>query len=125
MEFIGQALFSLLALGLSAFLSILALMVRPLRPVALAILLTPPSFVFLFFFMAWTLNDLGPVCGPDPEWDHCPSFATRLLAWAILLLATSITAISAYWAQRVLAAAAHLWADTRPISIFKSRPSEW
>jgi len=84
----------------------------------LAILITPPATVVLFFLCGWSILDSGSVCGPDPEWDRCPTSLARVLGWSIWAAATLLTVIGAYWAQKVLEAAISLWSDSAPIRIF-------
>jgi len=121
MEFFGLAIFTLAALLVSLGLGFWALFRPRLRSFALAICATPPLAVAFLFFMGWAVNDSGPVCGPDPEWDRCPTFAVRIAGWVAWTIAVSAVAIGAFWGQKVIQAAANLWADTKPIKLFKDQ----
>ena len=121
MEFFGLAIFTFISLTISLGLALLSLLRPSLRRFALAILATPPAAVTLLFLMGWAINDSGPVCGPDPEWDRCPSFAIRIVGWFAWTVGVLAVAVGAYWGQKVIQAAAYLWSDTKQIKLFKDQ----
>ena len=121
-ELIGMALFTIVAGAFAIGLAILAMRFRRSRPYALAILVTPPIAVILLFLCGWSILDSGTVCGPDPEWDRCPTTLARILGWSIWVASTMVTAYGAFWAQKVLKAAISLWFDSPLMSIFHPRP---
>jgi hypothetical protein len=120
-EFFGLAIFTLAALIISLGLGFLSLLRPRLRRFALAICTTPPAAVAFLFFVGWAINDSGPVCGPDPEWDRCPSFAIRIAGWLAWTLGIFAVAVGAYWGQKVIEAAITLWFDTKAIKLFKDQ----
>jgi hypothetical protein len=121
MELIGMALYAIVAGAFATGPAILAMGFRSSRRYAVAILVTPPVAVILFFFCGWSILDSGTVCGPNPEWDRCPTPLARALGWTIWLAFTLLTAYGAYWAQKVLKAALSLWFDSELMSIFHNR----
>jgi hypothetical protein len=120
-ELMGMALCVIAAGACSSGLAILALGFRRSRRFVLAILLTPPIAVILLYLCSWSVLDSGAVCGPNPEWDRCPSDTARIAGWSIWAGATVVTACGAYWAQKVLKGAIALWFDSAPMSIFRNR----
>ena len=119
MEFFGMAIFTSTSLIISLGLALISLLRPRLRRFALAILATPSAAVALLFLAGWAINDSGPVCGPDPEWDRCPSFAIQIIGWFAWTITVSAVAICAYWGQKVIQAAAYLWSDSKQIKLFK------
>lgn len=119
MELIGMTLFAMTAGGLAAAAAAAAMVFRSSRRFALAILATPPVAVILLFLCGWSILDSGPVCGPDPEWDRCPSWQARTLGWSLCAVAILLTAWGASLAQKVLEAAISLWFHRTPTRIFQ------
>jgi len=121
MELIGQAFFTLAALAFSISAAFLCLLIRPFRKFTLAVLVTPPIAVFCFFLMGWIVLDSGPICGPDPEWDRCPTTTIRIIEWICWLGLTTGSAIAAYLAQRVFrTGAASFLFRSSPTTLFQS-----
>ena len=118
MELMGMALYAIVAGAVAAALAAGAMGFKISRRYALAILVTPPLAVILFFVCGWSILDSGSVCGPNREWDRCPTSLARGLGWSIWVVATLLTAFGAYKAQQVLRAAISLWFDSAPIRIF-------
>lgn len=123
MEVIGMALYAIVAGACAAALAAGAMGFTISRPYALAILLTPPVAVILFFFCGWSILYSGPVCGPDPEWDRCPTSFARVLGWSCWVAATLLTAFGAYWTQKILEAAISLRSRSAPIHILHDDPN--
>jgi len=51
---------------------------------------------------SWWLLDRSPICGPDLEWDHCPSHVARIIQLSIWLAATGALVVGATFAQKAL-----------------------
>lgn len=117
MEDFGLIMYTLGSLGVSSVLALAALLFRRLRRFSLAIFSTPPAAAILFFLTRWTVIDNSPICGPDPEWNRCPSTQANMLGWSAWVLGIIAIAVAAYWAQRAIQAAIALWFYTKPISI--------
>jgi hypothetical protein len=118
MEDYGLILYTLCCLGISSVLSLIALIFRPLRRFSLAVFSTPPAVAVLLFFTRWSVIDNSRVCGPDPEWDRCPSTYANIMGWVAWVIGIIVVAVAAYWAQKVIQAAIGLWFDSRPLSLF-------
>jgi len=110
-------LFTLGCFGISSVLALITLMFSRLRRFSLAIFSTPPAAAVLFFLTRWTVIDSSPVCGPDIEWDRCPSTQADTLGWLAWGLGIITVGVGAYWLQRVIQAAIALWFDSKPLSI--------
>jgi hypothetical protein len=119
MELIGQALATFEALAIAAGVAIVALIFRPFRRLAPAVFLTPPSSVFLFFVCRWATIDRGAVCGPDPEWDRCPTIFANIAGWIAWGIGTVAIAFGFYWLQQLIRAGFGLWFDseTKPLRL--------
>jgi hypothetical protein len=114
LEDFGLILFTLGSLGVSSVLALVALLFRRLRRFSLAIFSTPPAAAILFFLSRWTVIDNSHVCGPNIEWDRCPSIQANMLGWLVWVLGIITVAVAANWAQRVIQAAITLLFDTKP-----------
>ena len=101
MELLAQAYFTIVTLACSICAAFLCLIIRPLRRYCLAVLLTPPLAVFSMFMIGWTVLDSGPICGPNPELDRCPSVMARIIGWTVWLALVIGFAVASYLAQRV------------------------
>lgn len=122
MEDYGLTLYTLGCFGISSVLALIALIFRPLRRFSLAVFSAPPAAASLLFLTRWSVIDNSQVCGPDPEWDRCPSTYANtmgLIAWVIGII---VVAVAAYLVQKVIQAAIGLWFDSKPLSLF-SRPN--
>ena len=124
MELIGQALFTLTAIAVSVVLALVSRFLRPLKKFSLAFLTTPPAAVFFFFIFGWAISDSGVVCGPDPEWDRCPSVRARLLGWSVWLVIVLAVAGGSFWIQRRAESLRGLFADRRPVRLFENPSDE-
>lgn len=122
MEDYGLILYTLGCFGISSVLALIALLFRPWRPFSLSVFSTPPEAAVLLFLTRRSVIDSSPVCGPDPEWDRCPSTSANIVGWAAWAIGIIVVAVAAYWVQRVIQAAIGLWFDSRPLSLF-SRPN--
>jgi len=122
MEIIGLMIMTLTSLAISSALAAVAFLFRLSRRFCLTILATPPFAVASLIMIRWSVLDGGRVCGPDPEWDRCPTVTSSIIGWAVWILGIMIAASAAYLAQRVLQAAYYLFFDRQPISLFGSEP---
>ena len=121
MELIGLTLFTTAALACSICAAYLCLIIRPLRRVCLAVLVTPPFAVFSLYMIWWGVNDSAPVCGPDLEWDRCPSNTARILGWTAWLAVVVGSAIASYFLQRVVRTGSSSFLFRKPpTALFKS-----
>ena len=102
MELIAQAYFTMTALACSICAALLCVIFRPVRRFCLAVLVTPPFAVFSLLFMRWGVNDSAPVCGPNLEWDRCPSITARIIGWTVWLTLVIGLAVTSYFMQRVV-----------------------
>ena len=121
MEIVGLAISGAVALCFSLALALTALAFRSLRRFLMMLLITPPTAVLLYYFTAWTLIDNSPLCGPNLEWDHCPSIGARVLAFISLSLAVAVVAFAGFWAQRLFLTRAGLFPDPPATTLFASR----
>jgi hypothetical protein len=124
MELIGQAIFTIIAITISVGLAFVSRFFRPLRKFSLAFLTTPPVAVFSFFICGWGINDSGTVCGPNPEWDRCPSVGARVLGWSAWLGIVLAVAAGSFWIQRRAESVRGLFEERHPFRLFGKRPEE-
>jgi energy-coupling factor transporter transmembrane protein EcfT len=103
-----------------AALAILVFFRRSLRRFALALFATPALSFPALILIRWTVLDNAPICGPDPEWDHCPSNLANAEGWIAWIVCAIAIAFGSYWAQRVIVTAVGLWMDSKPRSVFAS-----
>ena len=121
MDILAEALIAFAALIASSLAALLALAIPPLRRFALAILITPPAAVSLYYICGLIPNTHA-ACGPDFIWGNCPSATAEFAGWAIWL-ASSLCAIGVgYWGQRFLHSALRSWFNSGPMSIYRHRP---
>src|SRR5271170_4977495 len=99
----------------SILLAAIAVAIRPLRRFTLAALALPAISLPLALIIRWSVLDSGAVCGPNPEWDRCPTATASLFGWVVWIAGTIAIGIGAYWAQRGIQAAIHLWFDSEPM----------
>lgn len=121
MEILAEALIALATLIASSLAALISLAIRPLRRFALAILITPPAAISLYFICGLIPNT-QVVCGPDLIWGSCTSTRAELSGWAIWLTCSLCAMLLGYWGQRVLHNALRHWFDSAPMSIYRNRP---
>jgi hypothetical protein len=121
-ELIGPALFTVATLFFSSIASLLSLAIQPLRRFSLAILVTPPAAVLLYFFCGWTLPSTSAVCGPDAVWGNCANTSAELLGWAIWFACSACAMVVGYLAQQFLQKVLRFCFESTPMSIFRNRP---
>jgi hypothetical protein len=119
LEDFGLILYTLASLGISSVLALITLIFRPLRRFSLAVFSTPPAAAVLLFITRWSVIDNSRVCGPNPEWDRCPTTAADVMGWVAWTIGVIAVPVAAYWLQRVIQAAIGLWFDSKPKSMLK------
>ena len=125
MEVFGLITAALYYLAISSVLALIALIFRPLRRFALAVLAAPPAAIILFYFTRWWTLDNTPGCEVDvPDFSRCPSPTANIIGWVAWILSISIVSFTAYWIQRVFLAGIYLFINKRPISLFKPSSKE-
>jgi hypothetical protein len=98
--------------------AVTALFFRRLRRFVLAIGVTPPAAVFLFFTTRWLALDYTPCCESEVlDYQRCPSTSASIAGWIAWVVSVVVVAVAAYWVQRVILAAVGLWFDAKPLNI--------
>lgn len=121
MEILAEALVALATLMASSFAALISLAIPALRRFTLAILITPPSAISLYFICGLIPNTQA-VCGPDLIWSNCASTRAELGGWAIWLTCSLSAMAIGYWGQGLLHAALRQWFNSAPMSIYRNRP---
>ena len=121
MEILAEALIAFATLVASSLAALISLAIPPLRRFTLAILITPPAAVSLYFICG-LLPNTQTVCGPDLIWGNCTSTRAELGGWAIWLVASLVALAVGYWGQRVLQSVLRHGFDSAPMSIYRHRP---
>ena len=117
-EIYGLVIFTSVAAMVSLAVACLVMFFRNMRRFALAALITPPAAVFALILCRWAVLDSGPVCGPDPEWNRCPSTTASVTGWVVWIVGSIAIAAGAFLLQRVLEAAMNLLFDSEPMTLF-------
>jgi hypothetical protein len=121
MDILAEALIAFATLIASSLAALMALALPRLRPFALAILITPPAAVSLYYICGLIPNT-GLACGPDLMWGNCSSTRAEITGWAIWL-ACSLCAIAVgFWGQRLLQRTLRSCFNSGPMSIYRNRP---
>lgn len=121
MEILAEALIALATLIASSLAALISLAIPPLRRFTLAILITPPAAISLYFICGLIPNTQA-VCGPDLIWGNCTSTRAELSGWAIWVACSLCAMAIGYWGQRVLHHALRQWFNSAPMSIYRHRP---
>jgi len=122
MEVYGLIFAFLYVLAISSALAVVALAFRRSRRIVLAVGITPPAAVFLFFSTRWLALDYTPGCEAKvPDFQRCPSISASVVGWILWAVGVVVIAFAAFWAQRVVQAAIGLWFDTKSIKLFKGQ----
>lgn len=117
-EIYGLVIFTSVAAMVSLAVAYVAMFSRTMRRFALSILITPPTAVVTLILCRWAVLDSGPVCGPDPEWNRCPSTMASVTGWVVWIVGSIAIAAGAFLLQRVLEAAMNLLFDSEPMTLF-------
>lgn len=121
MEILGQALTALATLIASSLAALISVAIPPLRRFTLAILITPPAAVSLYYICGLIPNT-SFACGPDLMWGNCSSTRAELTGWAIWLACSLCAMAVGYWGQRILQSLLRHWFDSAPMGIYRNRP---
>lgn len=121
MEILSEALTAFAALVASSLAALLSLAIPSLRRFTLAIFITPPAAVSLYYICGLIPNT-PMVCGTDTMWGNCASTRAELTGWAIWLVCSLLAMAIGYWGQRLLHAALRTGFDSAPMSIYRHRP---
>jgi hypothetical protein len=82
MEIVGLIL-GCLKFGVAGIiLSAILIPMPKFRRFALSAAILPASSYFLLIILSWLVLDRSPICGPDPEWDRCPSHVAQVVRLA-------------------------------------------
>ena len=102
MEIIGLILGFLLFGCVGVALCVVFAFIPNLRRFVLPAAIVPASSYFLLITLGWLVLDHSPVCGPDPEWDRCPSHIVHIAMMFVWLLGTACAFMAAVFLQKVL-----------------------
>jgi hypothetical protein len=122
MDHLGQALIALAALILGTVAALLSLAIPSLRRFTLAILITPPAAVSLYYICGALIPNNRMVCGPDAIWGNCASTGAEITGWVIWLACSLCAMAVGYWGQRLLHGALRAWFASSPMSLYRNRP---
>ena len=121
MDILAEALIAFATLIASSLAALISLVIPRLRPFALAILITPPAAVSLYYICGLIPNTTM-ACGPDLMWGNCSSARAEITGWAIWLVCSLCAIAVGYWGQRLLQRALRTGFNSSPMSIFRNRP---
>lgn len=121
MEILAEALIAFATLIASSLAALISLAIRPLHRFTLAILITPPAAISLYF-LCGLLPNTQAVCGPDLIWGNCATTRAELSGWAIWLACSICAMLLGYWGQRVLRNTLRHWFNSAPMSLYRNRP---
>lgn len=121
MDILAEALIAFATLIASSLAAVLSLIVPSFRRFTLAILITPPAAVSLYYICGLIPNT-QIVCGPDAFLGNCASTRAELTGWAIWLACSLCAMAAGYWGQRLLQSAVRSWFNSAPMSIYRNRP---
>ena len=121
MDILAEALIAFSTLIASSLAALVSLAVPPLRRFTLAILITPPAAVSLYYICGLIPNTQA-ACGPDFTWGNCSSSTAELTGWAIWLFCSLCAIAIGFWGQRFLQSVLKHGFNSAPMSIFRNRP---
>ena len=121
MDILAEALTAFATLVASSLAAMISLMIPSLRRFTLAILITPPAAVSLYYICGLIPNTQA-ACGPDFIWGNCASTRAEMTGWAIWLACSLCAMLAGYWGQQMLHHRLRQWFDSAPMSIFRNRP---
>jgi len=102
MEIFGLIWITGVALVFSTIFAVILWFYQPTRPFSLSVWTTPPIAVSSLILIRWLILDRSPVCGPDPEWDRCPSARDNAFTWAAWLLLVVLVATVVFVVQKLV-----------------------
>jgi hypothetical protein len=121
MDILAEALIAFATLIASSLAAFVSLAIPRLRPFSLAILITPPAAVSLYYICGLIPNS-SHACGPDMMWGNCSSNRAEVTGWAIWLLCSLCAIAVGFWGQRLLQRIIRICFNSSPMSIFRNRP---
>jgi hypothetical protein len=121
MDILAEALIAFATLVASSMAALLCLGIHSLRRFTLAVFITPPAAVSLYYICG-LIPTSQAACGPDFIWGNCPSTTAELAGWAIWLACSACAIAVGYWGQRFLQRALRLWFNSGAMSIYRNRP---
>lgn len=121
MDILAEALIAFATLIASSLAALISLAIPPLRRFSLAILITPPAAVSLYYICGLIPNT-SMACGPDLMFGNCSSTRAEITGWAIWLVCSLCAIAIGYWGQRILHSKLRNLFNSAPMSIFRNRP---
>ena len=121
MDILAEALIAFATLIASSLAALISLAIPPLRRFSLAILITPPAAVSLYYICGLIPNT-SMACGPDLMFGNCSSTRAEITGWAIWLVCSLLAIAVGYWGQAILHNNLRKWFNSAPMSIFRNRP---
>ena len=121
MDILAEALIAFAALIASSLAALISLAIPPLRRFALAILITPPAAVSLYYICGLIPNT-SFACGPDLMWGNCSSARAEITGWAIWFCCSLFALAAGFWGQRILHSTLRSWFNSSPMSLYRNRP---
>jgi hypothetical protein len=121
MDILAEALIAFASLIASSLAALVSLAIPRLRPFSLAILITPPAAVSLYYICGLIPNS-SLACGPDMMWGNCSSTRAEITGWLIWLFCSLWAIAVGYWGQRILHNTLRSWFNSGPMSIYRHRP---
>jgi predicted alpha/beta hydrolase len=121
MDILAEALIAFATLIASSLAALVSLAIPALRRFALAILITPPAAVSLYYICGLIPNT-SFACGPDMMWGNCSSARAEITGWAIWFVCSLCAIAVGYWGQRVLHSTLRSWFNSAPMGIYRNRP---
>ena len=121
MDILAEALIAFATLIASSLAALISLAIPPLRRFSLAILITPPAAVSLYYICGLIPNT-SMACGPDLMFGNCSSTRAEITGWAIWLVCSLCAIAIGYWGQRILNSKLRNLFNSAPMSIFRNRP---
>jgi hypothetical protein len=120
-DILAEALIALATLIASSIAALISLAIPRLRHFSLAILITPPAAVSLYYICGLIPNT-SLACGPDMMWGNCSSTRAEITGWAIWLVCSLGAIAVGFWGQRMLRHSLRTWFNSGPMSIYRNRP---
>jgi len=121
MDILTEALIAFATLIASSLAALISLAIPRLRPFSLAILVTPPAAVSLYYICGLIPNS-SLACGPDMMWGNCSSSRAEMTGWAIWLVCSLCAIAVGFWGQRILRRTLRICFNSSPMSIYRNRP---
>ena len=121
MDILAEALIAFATLIASSLAALVSLAIPRLRHFSLAILITPPAAVSLYYICGLIPNT-SMACGPDLMWGNCSSARAEITGWAIWLVCSLCAIAVGFWGQRALHSTLRNWFNSSAMSIYRSRP---